>query len=331
MDYEKLIDQNSDVHYINQILQKRPGDFSKLQKAIEAERAEPMPLWSSWLEKYFGSLAALSFSCGVKGLFYGLSKAIMELEQLAHDTPGATLQDLPEGSDAENVLGLLPPVYRSCYDLGFVKNLNNALVGLMIRANAGRDMRAHSVAEEILIRSAALVAFGYSYTLSRRTESEGEINFLPDIEKLGDWSNWECWHFELFEDDDLDMMLYDEAAPVPPESSYFSFDHWFDQIFFEEDDLDCSESDDVGRALFHQTENKLVRTYSCFDYNIEIFTEDDCGVPSYGAWLVKEDYVVKKFMFSVPKTSVSLEEFVEMLEYNILEHIKMYEDEYCDD
>lgn len=49
----------------------------------------------------------------------------------------------------------------------------------------------------------------------------------------------------------------------------------------------------------------------------------------FGAWLSRENYGIKEFMFGVSKASTSRSGFIDLVECNLTDYIELYAERYC--
>lgn len=76
--------------------------------------------------------------------------------------------------------------------------------------------------------------------------------------------------------------------------------------------------------------NRIIETYAYKDFIVEICKEECQGFESYCAYLHREDYGVKDYMFGVDVNGHTLEEFIELVEANLEDYIMGYEEAYCE-
>ena len=151
---------------------------------ISIDKYRSHKAWSVFLEESFGEIAAMSFAIGSDILSDHIEEDLHELSVM------------PKGSHIGqiNISWLsehLPEPFRMYYDYDFLYLMKCTLDDLVMRANAGRDMTAHSVLEELII-----------YLCNE--EAESLLEFYDNYE------NWikDDWVFDLFDDSDLLMFLY---------------------------------------------------------------------------------------------------------------------------
>ena len=83
----------------------------------------------------------------------------------------------------------------------------------------------------------------------------------------------------------------------------------------------------MGR--FVKAQNTLLETYLFGDYIIEVCKEGTDWLETFGAYLQREDYDVKSYIFGIPTSDITLEEFVKLVEANIEDYIHSYNEDYC--
>lgn len=77
------------------------------------------------------------------------------------------------------------------------------------------------------------------------------------------------------------------------------------------------------------TENNVIVMFRHEDYLIEVCKEKCQGIWGYDSYLQKDGHGIKSEMFGMDMDSCTLEEFIALVEVNLLHHIEIYEEEYC--
>lgn len=72
--------------------------------------------------------------------------------------------------------------------------------------------------------------------------------------------------------------------------------------------------------------NISITTYECGEYMVDIATTSD----SYEAWIYRKEYGVKDLMFGMPQAQQTLDEFLDIVEANIEDYAKGYDEEYAE-
>lgn len=177
-----------------------------LQKEHKAYKA-----WSQFLEKNYGTWAALSFAIG----------SDMLLDYIKQDL--SDLSSMPNGShigqlSASFIKDELPAQFLMRYDYDFIYHTKCELEKLRATAKDGGVMTAHSVMEELLFYLCNEEAKTFVELCHEDYEPDGEA---IDID--------EYWVFDLF--DDMDIITYLYTNIFLPENHPYHFTHWGDQQF----------------------------------------------------------------------------------------------------
>ncbi len=163
--------------------------------------------WSSYLEKNFGKIAAISFAVGSDILLDYIKE---DLEALSSNPKGTHIGEL----DASWLASILPPQFLMEYNYEFLYSMRDRLIHLRAIARGGADMRAHSPMEEIIY---LLIA----------DESEFLIESDPQLKAKDGWKDWV---FDLFDDDDVIINLYSDHCLT--QANVYHFSHWMEEIFY---------------------------------------------------------------------------------------------------
>lgn len=174
--------------------------------------------WSSRLVETFGRKAAVSFAVGSDILSDYLDEDLSELARLP---VGTHLGEL----NCSWLVDYLPQQFLPRYTYEFTYRLRSVLLQYRARARCGREMRAHSPAEELLVRLIRDLSFD---------EVEG---WNPELEdgassdaRWQEAEGWKDWPEDLCDDDDFGMFL-DDGRWVERGESYH-FDRWFEPQFY---------------------------------------------------------------------------------------------------
>lgn len=99
--------------------------------------------WSSYLERNFGEMAAVSFAAGSDILLDFIKE---DMEALSSKAKGTHVGQL----DVSWLAPILPPQFLMEYNYEFLYSMRAKLIYLRALAKAGADMMAHSPIEEII-------------------------------------------------------------------------------------------------------------------------------------------------------------------------------------
>lgn len=77
--------------------------------------------------------------------------------------------------------------------------------------------------------------------------------------------------------------------------------------------------------MMERIPNLVIETYKVGEYIIEICKEKVMGHDTYGAYLQRDGYGTKEYMFGVSPGDESLDGFIELVEANLDEYIESYE------
>lgn len=78
--------------------------------------------------------------------------------------------------------------------------------------------------------------------------------------------------------------------------------------------------------MIKEIENDITRKYQYGNYYIYIKENDKC----YKAYLQHKDYAIIYLMFGVDKAELDYSKFIDVIEDNLMQHIKFYKEEYED-
>ena len=163
--------------------------------------------WSKFLEDNFGEIAALSFAIGSDILLDYIEQDIDELSQLPKGTHIGQL-------GTSYLQSLLPPQFLMNYDYELLYAIKLRLIQLRNFAKCGKEIVAHSVLDEIILKLTA-------------EESEFLIENNSNLEVENGWKDWV---YDLFDDEDIVTFLYSDWHLSTEDSYHFS--HWMEQQFY---------------------------------------------------------------------------------------------------
>ena len=174
--------------------------------------------WSSKLNEVFGHKAAVSFAVGSDILLNYLNEDLGELSKMPAKTHLGEL-------GCSWLADLLPQQFLPQYTYEFIFRLRTVLLRYRMRAGHGQEMRAHSPAEELLVRLIRDFSFD---TIEGWVPKLGDNSLADD--QWQEAEGWKEWPEDLCGDDDLSMFL-DDGHWVE-EGDPYHFDRWFDLQFF---------------------------------------------------------------------------------------------------
>ena len=198
-----------------------PGDTED-KDAFDLEEFKSHEAWSQFICDNFGEAAAISFVLGSDSMIDSLNEDLNELSRMPR---GTHIGQLP----VSMMKDLLPEQFLMRYDYEFLYSLKAAIQRLQAVASGGKQFSAHSVMEELAL-----------YLCTEEADFSMDI-LRPQLESAGidGLDDWQEWIYDLFDDDDIDMLLY-SGADLPPDNKYH-FDHWADnQFYFKRDESGIS-------------------------------------------------------------------------------------------
>lgn len=216
VDEEGFDEDETIAEFINRTIEQNPAKFRSIRKEIRITKEQGCP-WSQWLEDNYSCLAAWSFATGAYILMDEMKEDIRLMEEEA-----------VTDAEALETVDFLPPAYMKYYDVNFMKKLYALLVHLRERAVNGKEMMAHSIAEELLFRACALEAITYA-------EISLPTRFFGEMKNLGFYSDWyEEWIYNMFDDEDVETFFFSGEVSdyLLGKISPSDLDHWFDHIFY---------------------------------------------------------------------------------------------------
>ena len=201
----------------------------------------------------YGKYAETAFLVGSDTLLDDLNFALWHLEELPRGRHAGTLC-------GQATFHLLPPQFIPRYDYEFLYAMRASLITLRKRAGApsGRDFRAHTVMEEILLYMSSKLAndlfddLGIEQFLhNEKEDAPSQHAGDPDMDDNDDNDTTPDpytmdWVFDLFDDMDVVTYLYTPDIFLRPSDSYH-FDHWFEnQFYIEESTQDINNRSSVS-------------------------------------------------------------------------------------
>ncbi|HIZ46721.1 MAG TPA: helix-turn-helix domain-containing protein [Candidatus Olsenella pullistercoris] len=188
-------------------------DFALLESIDGSHEA-----WSPVLAEMFGRKAAVSFAVGSDILLDYLNE---DLGELAKKPAGSHLGELP----CSWVADYLPQQFLTRYTYEFVFRLRAALAGYRMRVHYGREVLAHTPAEELLVRLIRDFSFdSIEEWAPKRGDGVSDDDWWQETE------GWRDWPEDLCDDDDLSTCL-DDMRWVD-EREMYHFDRWFEPQFY---------------------------------------------------------------------------------------------------
>lgn len=162
----------------------------EVDERIETDEYRGHMAWSSFLEKKFGSRAAMCFASGSEILWDNINQ---DMQGLAAMPKGSHIGQLR----ASWLKGDLPEQFLVNYDYDFLYRMKCALYDMIECAHGGRDMTAHTVLQELIL-----------YLCNDKAETLIEIcGGLDEAEEEEDLGS-EDWVFDLLGDEDIITFLY---------------------------------------------------------------------------------------------------------------------------
>lgn len=163
--------------------------------------------WSTFLLNNFGKTAAISFAVGSDML---LDDILLDLEELQKMPKDSHIGEIENSS----LIDFMPPQFVTHYNYELLYHLSRELMHLRDIASNHGQIVAHNAAQELLIYMVA---------------EESAVYFeCMDIEMSS--NELVTWAFELFDDDDIVVMLYNDFWI--DEDNDYHISNWFEDRFY---------------------------------------------------------------------------------------------------
>lgn len=184
-----------------------PDLEEEIDLSFNMDKEKQQPTWSRYLEENFGETAALSFTVGSDIL---LDEIIEEMEVISHLPKGSHLGQL----DISLILDLLPQQFLTNYNYEFLYAMYTHLLNLRNLAENNKSIVAHSVLDEIILRSIMI-------------ESSCLLDSNNNLELEDDWKDW---IYDVFDDSDIELYLYSNT--YLDKDDEYHFDNWLSKQFY---------------------------------------------------------------------------------------------------
>lgn len=208
------------------------AEFEEKKEDLASYKKEPE--WSDAMDEYYGHQAAVSFVIGAQMLGDELNTAIRELEGKSAQS---TLKDCEETYLAD----FLPPAYQKRYTRKWLQHMQKVLNAYIDRVHTSDDLRAHTVLEEIIVKTCMDLTADYMKSdiipnLPREIydEDEGFMRDCKDGEEVDPedvWNNYDTWAYDLFDDDEVNILFTCDDVSLLKMSEY-AFSHWDEDQFW---------------------------------------------------------------------------------------------------
>jgi len=163
--------------------------------------------WSSFLYEKFNEIVAASFAIGSDIV---LDYIEQDMDELTSRPKGTHIGQL----DFSLLKSILPEQFLMYYDYDFLYIMRYKLISLRKLASSGREIIAHTVLDELLLKIIA-------------EESE---NLIEDTFLISPNNYWKDWQYELFDDDDIAISLY--SGIYLTEADDYHFSNWLKEQFY---------------------------------------------------------------------------------------------------
>lgn len=184
----------------------------EVDERIETDEYRKHRAWSSFLEKNFGSKAAMCFAAGSDILWDNINQ---DMEELAAMPKGSHIGQLGVSWLKED----LPEQFLVHYNYEFLYRMKCVLYEMIEWAHEGSDMKAHTVLQELIL-----------YLCNEEAETLIEMcGGLDEAEKEEDLDS-EDWVFDLLDDEDIITCLYSNRYLT--EDNIYHFSHWDERQFW---------------------------------------------------------------------------------------------------
>lgn len=180
--------------------------FNNEEKKIDIPNYKKHKHWSKYLEEEFGVNAAASFVIGSDILRDDINQDIFELSRMPKETHIGQVE-------CSMLADLLPCQFLMRYDYDFVYIMKIQLEKLCRCVEDGGVIVVHSVLDELLL-----------YLIVQ------EATVLMDEVDIEDNSEWGEWIYDVFGDEDIELVLYSDY--YVDEDNIYHFNHWVEQQFY---------------------------------------------------------------------------------------------------
>lgn len=195
-------------------------DGKKPEGWFDVEEMQKRDTWSKDIECRFGQAEALSLAVGLSMLKDRLNVTI---EKMSKMPKGTHIGELDYEQDDDLLLceltDYLPQQFLMRYDYDFLISMKNVLLHLCEKIQADDTIFAHSVMEELIIKVAVDLS----------------ADLIQDI-GIPVQENFNEWYYDLFDDCDIDMFLFDDSHPAyigeEDRDWPYHFDNWTKKIFY---------------------------------------------------------------------------------------------------
>lgn len=169
--------------------------------------------WPQELADMLGDTAAVSFVIGSEVLLDNIQQ---ELDSLSSRPRGTHIGEL----EVSWLNGSLPPQFLTHYDYEFVYYLRSVLMRYRSQASSPGSFVAHTVMEELVL-----------YLVMEESRLLME-SIVPQMhpEEDPEYSDWDNWPFDLFDDMDLVTFLYSDW--YLEEGHPYHFTRWREEQFY---------------------------------------------------------------------------------------------------
>lgn len=176
-------------------------DDTVYEDGFDAAKYKEHDAWSTFIAKQYGDVAAASFVVGSDILLDYIEE---DLRELAKKPQGTHIGEL----SCSYLSYELPQQFLMKYDYNFMYTLKSTVIKLRKIAHSGSALIANSVMDELSL-----------YLISN------EAKWLYEDKNISGDENYSDWIFDLFDDDDIVMLLYCDVCLDP--DNIYHFDHWY--------------------------------------------------------------------------------------------------------
>ena len=203
--------------------------------------------WALNLFDRYGIRALVELEYGVGVILEETRMAIFEIE---NDRKIKTLNK----THVSILPSYLPELYEKRYTLTFLRKFESAIERFMKNIREDPNYMCHSVAEELIVRMSCKITNDHHDDDLTDNKYLGCLNTAEELvdemyheeyrtsEKEYDDEETEAdrlfylfgrrdWQYDWFDDDDVEMCLYDEFYGEMTEDIIYHFSHWFEDQF----------------------------------------------------------------------------------------------------